>query len=207
MAPTSQRELDGLPALAAAVAAAGVPVGTLAAAALVNNRVQADRAAFLRQEGPTIEAMVGRGGIAAVEAIDMSPWVPVPEAVVHRIIRAFHDAGVRLIVGTDSHHPSLLAGRAGLDEIELLARSGLSPFAALEAATSGAAAGIGQADAIGRVAVGHRADLLLMAENPLDDPAALRALSGVMAAGRWLDRDALDVLLQAAVMEGEWPEG
>jgi tetratricopeptide (TPR) repeat protein len=39
----------------------------------------------------------------------------------------------------------------------------------------------------GRVAVGLRADLLLTNEDPLRDVRALRRLSGVMVAGRWID--------------------
>ncbi len=196
--------LNGLPEVAAAVAASGIAVGTLAGGALLNNRLKEDRAAFLREQGPRIKAMVGEGGLAAVEAVDTSPWEVVPEDTVHRLIREFHLAGVRLVVGTDSHFPSSLAGDAGLTEIELLAASGLSPYAALRAATSDAADVLGVGDEVGTITVGKRADLFLVRDNPLMDPTALRHAAGVMAAGRWLDRVDLDTLLQAAILEGAW---
>ena len=45
------------------------------------------------------------------------------------------------------------------------------------------------------VAPGYRADLLLVADNPLEKPATLRAPLGVMANGRWSDRAALEAML------------
>jgi adenine deaminase len=47
----------------------------------------------------------------------------------------------------------------------------------------------------GVVAPGYRADLLLVAENPLANPATLRAPLGVMVGGRWHDAAALKAML------------
>jgi imidazolonepropionase-like amidohydrolase len=57
---------------------------------------------------------------------------------------------------------------------------------------------------VGTIEVGKRADLLLVSANPLVDATALRDAAGVMTAGRWLDRDNLDLLLRAAILEGAW---
>ena len=47
----------------------------------------------------------------------------------------------------------------------------------------------------GVVAPGYRADLLLVADNPLERPATLRAPLGVMAGGRWHDAAGLETML------------
>ena len=195
---------DRLPEVAAQVAASGIAVGTLAAANTVSNRIKLDREAFLRREGAGIRAVVGDSGVAAVEAMDMAQWDIVPDELVRKVVYAFHTAGVRLVLGTDSHHPAFLAGSSGLDEIEFLVESGLSPFAALRAATYDAAAVIGLGAEIGSITAGKRADLLLVAANPLLDPSSLRRANGVMTAGRWLGRSDLDLLMQAAILEGAW---
>ena len=41
-------------------------------------------------------------------------------------------------------------------------------------------------DEFGTVAVGRRADLVLLAANPLDDIGAVRGPAGVMVGGRWI---------------------
>jgi hypothetical protein len=50
---------------------------------------------------------------------------------------------------------------------------------------------------IGLIAVGYRADLVLVRENPLADIGRLRQPRGVMAGGTWLDAARLDELLAA----------
>jgi imidazolonepropionase-like amidohydrolase len=45
------------------------------------------------------------------------------------------------------------------------------------------------------IAPGYRADLLLVADNPLENPAALRTPLGVMSGGRWHDAAALKAML------------
>jgi len=197
-------QLDRLDDVARQVAQSRVPVTTLAANALTNNELKLDRAGWLAMHRERIAALTGAAGLDAAEEVDASGWEPVPRATVLRIIETFHRAGVALAVGTDSHHPVALAGDSGLDEIELLAAAGLSPLEALRAATTTAAEVIGRQDEIGRIAPGMAADLLLLSDNPLDDLGSLRAPVGVMAAGRWLDRDRLELLVQAAVADGLW---
>ena len=52
-----------------------------------------------------------------------------------------------------------------------------------------------QEPCFGVIAVGCRADLLLLRDNPLTDLRALEARDGVMAAGVWRDRQETDALL------------
>jgi imidazolonepropionase-like amidohydrolase len=48
----------------------------------------------------------------------------------------------------------------------------------------------------GTIAVGQRADLLLVADNPLENLETLKRPMGVMVRGRWLPRKRLDELLK-----------
>jgi imidazolonepropionase-like amidohydrolase len=47
------------------------------------------------------------------------------------------------------------------------------------------------------VAPGHRADLVLLDGNPLDDLAHLEERAGVMVRGRWLTRERIEEGLRA----------
>ncbi len=77
--------------------------------------------------------------------------------------------------------PGELAG-----EVELFVQAGLTPFDALRSATSDAARFLGVEDEIGTIAVGKRADLVLLGANPLADVRALRNPVGVILRGRRL---------------------
>jgi hypothetical protein len=71
------------------------------------------------------------------------------------------------------------------DEIAMFVEAGVSPWAALSAATNGAAEFLGLGDEMGSIAPGRRADLLLLAGNPLDDVTNLRRREGVVLRGLW----------------------
>jgi imidazolonepropionase-like amidohydrolase len=108
----------------------------------------------------------------------------------------FHRAGGSIIAGSDCL-PSCDTGVH--DELELLVSAGLSPAAALRAATLHAARAIGREGAVGAVAPGLLADLLLLDANPLDDVRATRRIAAVIAGGHYLDSGALARLIQPAV--------
>jgi imidazolonepropionase-like amidohydrolase len=110
------------------------------------------------------------------------------------------DRGVPLLTGTDSPViPGMLPGYSMHEDLQQLAAAGLSPFQALSAATrvpgEFMARFVPHARPFGQVKPGMRADLLLVADNPLHSLAALRQPVGVMSAGRWRTRQQLDALL------------
>lgn len=115
-----------------------------------------------------------------------------------KLVKAFADAGVRLIVGTDSPTiPGLFPGSSVNDDLDELRAAGLSTYQALAAATAGPGDFIAKTKGgtpFGRVIPGARADLILTAANPLTDLATLREPLGVMAAGKWRDAAALEKL-------------
>lgn len=122
---------------------------------------------------------------------------------VRALVRALQAGGVPILAGTDAPYvPGMSPGFAIHDELRTLVAAGLTPYQALSAATrtpgrffqqfaGGPTAGI--------VAVGARADLLLVPGDPLMSLDVLRAPSGVMVAGRWLNRATLLGNLDAAI--------
>jgi len=115
-------------------------------------------------------------------------------AVGDSLIRALVGVGAGVMAGTDT--PPL--GFSLHRELEELVGAGLSPHQALEAATVNPARFLGRGDGGGRVADGSPADLVLLEANPLDDIGNVRRIAGVMRAGRWYDKAALDTLLTTA---------
>jgi imidazolonepropionase-like amidohydrolase len=107
-------------------------------------------------------------------------------------VSALHRAGVPIIAGTDansspgvpaavSHGPSLHR------ELMLLVDAGLTPVEALRAATGLAARSFGLDDR-GAVAVGKRADLVLVDGDPVSDIADSSRIRGIWIAGSPVQR-------------------
>jgi cytosine/adenosine deaminase-related metal-dependent hydrolase len=118
-------------------------------------------------------------------------------AFMREVTGALHRAGVPLVAGTDAMgYPMVAPGSSMHRELDLLVESGLSPYAALRAATVAPAILLQRELEFGRLAPARRADLLLVNGNPLEDIRHLRAPEGVMARGRWFTRAELDQLLR-----------
>ncbi len=113
-----------------------------------------------------------------------------------KMVKALQDAGVPLVIGTDSHFYFSVAGQSLHDELDLLHAAGLTPYQALRIATVNGAALLGASGRLGTVEPGKIADLVLVDGNPLAALKGLRAPAGVLLEGRWFDRVALDGLLQ-----------
>jgi imidazolonepropionase-like amidohydrolase len=90
-------------------------------------------------------------------------------------------AGVRIAFGTDagvSKH-----GR-NADEFELMVKHGMTPAAAIQAATVNAADLLGLAAEIGTLEPGKRADLIAVTGDPLQDVTVLKRVTFVMKDGK-----------------------
>lgn len=103
-----------------------------------------------------------------------------------------HRAGVDVLVGTDT----AVGGFRYHDELTHLSKAGLSNADILRAATIDAARYARLDRETGSIAVGKRADLILLSANPLDDIRSSRRIESVWLAGRLYDREALDRLLE-----------
>jgi imidazolonepropionase-like amidohydrolase len=102
-------------------------------------------------------------------------------------VTALHEAGVTVLAGTDANtqpgSPSKVPhGESLHQELELLVEAGISTVEVLRAATVLPAQCFGLDDR-GVVAVGKRADLLLIAEDPIKDISATRSIQKVWCCG------------------------
>ena len=95
--------------------------------------------------------------------------------------RRAHEAGVRIAFGTDS---GVSAHGDNAQEFALLARCGLTPLEAIQAATIGAAEHLQIEDEVGALRPGMAADLIAVAGDPLADVTELERVRFVMRAGR-----------------------
>ena len=101
-----------------------------------------------------------------------------------RLLKAHH---VPVLAGTDAPNPGTAHGASMHEELELLVGSGLTPIDALTAATSTPATAFHLVDR-GEIAVGKRADLLLVKGDPTTDIKATRDIVSVWKLGLEDDR-------------------
>jgi len=114
-------------------------------------------------------------------------------AVELALVRELAAAGAPLLAGTDTPNPYVVPGASLHQELALMVEAGLSPYSALRAATIDAADFLGD-PADGRIAVGARANLVVLDADPLADIHAVDRISGVMLHGRWFTTDDLRAL-------------
>jgi len=106
-------------------------------------------------------------------------------------------AGIKLLAGTDAPLRNSPPGFGLAEELAILERGGLTPFDVLKVATWEPANYFGILDRAGSVAPGRNADLVILDRSPLAGAAAYRSVRGVVAAGRYFGRPALDSVLAA----------
>lgn len=115
-----------------------------------------------------------------------------------KIVSLMYKAGVPILAGTDTMNPHCFPGFGIHDELALLVDAGLSPLAALQAATRNAAQFIGQTGDRGTIEVGKIADLVLLDKDPLADIHNTRSIQAVVLNGKLFPRAALDAMLNKA---------
>ncbi len=113
---------------------------------------------------------------ASLDGNDLNPALAIDN------VRRLHAAGVPILAGTDAGNPGTAHGASLHGELELLVQAGLSPEEALRAATSLPAQIFGMSDR-GKIAVGMRADLILIDADPSQDIRATRAINMIWKNG------------------------
>ena len=101
-----------------------------------------------------------------------------------RNVKALHDAGVLVALGTDAGMPGTPHGVATLHEMELLVQAGFTPVEALMVATANSARAMGVLDDRGTIEVGKRADLVLIDGAPWSNISDVRKTERVFIDGR-----------------------
>lgn len=116
-------------------------------------------------------------------------WSRLAPSIV-RNLKEMRRAGMPVLPGTDAAVLLIYPGFSLHDELELLVETvGMSEMDVLVAATRDAAAFLGRLEELGTVEVGKKADLVLLDADPLAHIANTRRIAGVLANGRWLDRE------------------
>lgn len=139
---------------------------------------------FLRHADGKIVAALKDPAVA--KQVDPEPAADKYKAglqVAERNLKTLSDAGVPIAMGTDTGPPARFQGYFEQVELEMMVRAGLTPAAALQAATRDAARCIGADTPVGTLEPGKWADFLVLDGDPLDDIRNTRKLSAVYIAG------------------------
>lgn len=113
-----------------------------------------------------------------------------------RLIEALYDGGALLVFGTDAPQVFSVPGFSIHHEMRVMVEAGLTPYEVLVTGTRHIARYFGTDAETGTIAVGKRADLILLDANPLEDIANVARRAGVMVNGRWLPASELDARLE-----------
>lgn len=119
------------------------------------------------------------------------------------LVHTMWTSGVKIAAGTDAPEPFVVPGFSIHEELELLARAGLPTSEVLRIATQGSAELVGASETMGTIAVGKRADFLLLNANPLEDIRNTRRIDTVVAGGEFLSPVSLQTLLQRSLPESD----
>ena len=164
----------------------------------------------------TPEALAGRPEMRYVPAGARSAWAAQKQQFLasnpplagrerfiqlrRELTKALASEGAKLLVGSDSPQAFMVPGFAVHREMAAFVAAGLTPYQALEAATRNPAEFMGRLADAGTVAVGRRADLVLLDANPLADIGNAGRIAGVMVGGRWMRREEIARMLEAVAV-------
>ena len=132
---------------------------------------------------------------------DGEVFAPLKYALDKKLLAGLKKLDVQVLLSTDAG-----TGRMGVvpgfsihDELSILVDNGFTPYEAIASGTVVASKVVKRMngrDDFGTIVPGKRADLILLQQNPLEDVANTRKISGVMAAGRWYDQKAITEMLE-----------
>jgi imidazolonepropionase-like amidohydrolase len=162
---------------------------------------------------PTVEQLLGRPEMAFVPPQTRTQWASSKRqqltaptysaerartliALRRELIKALHDAGAGLLLGSDAPQVFNVPGFSLHREIAAMIAAGLTPYEVLRTGTANPARFFAATDEFGTLREGLAADLLLLEGNPLEAPEVLARPLGVMVRGQWLDRTTLDRRLE-----------
>ncbi len=113
------------------------------------------------------------------------------------IVRTLDENDIPLLAGTDTGaNPLCWPGIGVVNEMRELERAGVPRLRVLQSATLNPVKYLGLSDSLGTVAVGRRADFLLLENNPLENLDALYHLEGISFKGNFLDKHQIETKLK-----------
>lgn len=126
-------------------------------------------------------------------------WRALHRSIV-RNYREMHEAGVRLVTGSDVAVIGIYPGSSLHRELQnFVEQVGMTPLEAIERATRLPAEFLGIADSVGTIQPGRIADLVLLDADPLADIRATMRINTVVRGGRIYDQAGI-AELRAAVL-------
>ncbi len=133
--------------------------------------------------------------------IDNNPNFNVEQALDHaelrqRLLGEMNKAGVKILMGTDAPQLFSVPGFSIHRELAVMADAGMTPYEIIKTGTLNVGEYFSDDDSFGTIAKGQRADLVLVNQNPFDDVANIKNLSGVMIRGNWMPKKMIDTKLK-----------
>lgn len=115
-----------------------------------------------------------------------------------KVTSLLHKAGAHFLAGTDANEKALdnVPGFSLHEELEVFVKAGFTPLEALQTATINPAIFLKATDSLGTISVGKLASLVLLDANPLENIRNTQKTNAVVLNGRYLDRKALDQILE-----------
>ena len=113
------------------------------------------------------------------------------------VMSMLHEAGARVVVGTDADGIYVAHGSAIHQELYNLVSAGYSRYEALRAGTADAAELLRKQGEFGTVEAGKVANLILLQGNPLTDIRNTRQRIGVVVQGYWHSQRDLEILMDS----------
>jgi imidazolonepropionase-like amidohydrolase len=129
----------------------------------------------------TLEDLTAPGGDYAGPVLELRGKFMMPQA--EKVFRAARSLGVKIATGADNGYTAQTTSRISL-ECQHYVRMGMSPFEALQAATTVAAELLGVQNTTGKIAPGMEADLILIPGNPLEEIRYLQDVLFTMSNGQ-----------------------
>ena len=112
-----------------------------------------------------------------------------------KILKALQDGGVRILLGSDAPQQFNVPGFSIHREMRRMADAGINAYEIVKSGTANVGQYFKAQDSFGTIAVGQRADLILVDANPLENVSNMEKRSGVMVRGRWLPASEIDAAL------------
>jgi imidazolonepropionase-like amidohydrolase len=113
----------------------------------------------------------------------------------NQLFLSLHEAGVPMIMSSDSPQVFNVPGFSIHHEIEMMSRAGMSNLEILRTGTINPAMYFDQKGEWGIIKKGAAADFVLVEKNPLEDLSTMKRPIAVVMGGRFYDRARLDAEL------------
>lgn len=140
-----------------------------------------ERSTYLVPTFSTLEDLTLPGGDYDGPVLHLRGKFMMPMA--EKVFKRAHSLGIRIATGVDNNYTPNSTTRVA-HECAHFVRMGMTPFQAIQCATTTAAALLGLEKTTGQIAPGFEADLILVAGNPLEDIVVLQDVLLVMSNGQ-----------------------